>query len=108
LTLPASPYMLSPSDAGTWPTAPHCALSRQLRHGALRFLQAPCRFHGDTDMCGTSHVMASPCSPSCIVNCGREKRIVCEGTRIGEGETSHRVRLSPTCPEASLSLGCWC
>ena len=65
-------HAVSP-DAGTWPTAPCGALSRQLLHGALRFLQEPCCFHGDRDMCGTSHVMASHCSHSRSVNRG-EKR----------------------------------
>ena len=48
--------------------------------------------------------MASPCSQSRIVNCGREKRIVCEGTRIGGLDLPPGASL-PNLPRGVIVVG---
>ena len=52
-------------------------------------------------MHGTSHIIASYCSKSSIVNSGEKRGALCEGTIVFWGKDVHQMGRYPTCPEAS-------
>src|SRR6266567_1681278 len=53
-------------------------------------------------------VIALYCYESSVVNHGEKRGTLCEGTIVFWGRDAHQMDQYPTCPEASLSLGCSC